>query len=140
MYKFFIVSLFVLMTLLLYNSNCFQKSFSLTTLSKNVTNSNNSSSKDRSITFSPSSPLVSVTIDKFNNIFVADSSNHKIQKFDSKGKFLTIWGSTGTGDGQFTGHLTISYDQYGSIFIADSGNHNIQQFNNEGKFIRSFKF
>jgi hypothetical protein len=31
---------------------------------------------------------VDIMIDKFNNVFVADSGNHIIQKFDGSGKFL----------------------------------------------------
>jgi hypothetical protein len=34
---------------------------------------------------------VDMVIDKFGNVFVADSSNHKIQKFDGSGKFITSW-------------------------------------------------
>lgn len=71
---------------------------------------------------------------------MADSSNHKIQKIDSKGNSLTMWGSKGKGNDQSTGQLTQSHDQYGSIFVADSGNHNIQQFSNDVKFVRSFGY
>ena len=115
-------------TMLLNSINFVQNNLAWATLSKNLTN------------ITGTSPLVSVTIDIFDNIFVADSSNHKIQKFDSKGKFLTMWGSTGKGNGQFTGQLTLSHDKYGSIFVVDSGNHNIQQFSNDGKFVRSFRY
>jgi len=34
---------------------------------------------------------VDMMIDKFGNVFVADSGNHKIQKFDGNGKFITSW-------------------------------------------------
>jgi hypothetical protein len=35
-----------------------------------------------------------VATDNFTNIFIADSGNHTILKFDGAGKFITKWGST----------------------------------------------
>ena len=35
------------------------------------------------------------------NVYVADTYNHRIKKFDSNGNFITKWGRKGTGDGQF---------------------------------------
>ena len=42
-----------------------------------------------------------VALDSSGNIYVVDTWNHRIQKFDSSGTFLAKWGSYGTGDGQF---------------------------------------
>lgn len=38
---------------------------------------------------------------KFNMIYVTDSRNHRIQVFDHEGRFITKWGSRGSGDYQF---------------------------------------
>ncbi len=82
---------------------------------------------------------VDMVIDKFGNVFVADSGNYLIQKFDGNGKFITSWGSNGTGNLQFSGHqLGISTDSFGDVFVADSGNHKIQKFDGNGKFITSW--
>ena len=35
-------------------------------------------------------------------VYVADSGNNRIQKFDAAGNFLRKWGSEGSGDGQFS--------------------------------------
>ena len=43
-------------------------------------------------------------------MYVADSYNHRIQKFDSDGNFITKWGSKGTGDGEFNTPHGISVD------------------------------
>ncbi|MDQ3970890.1 MAG: hypothetical protein M3227_04295, partial [Thermoproteota archaeon] len=43
-----------------------------------------------------------VAIDNFTNIFIANSGNHPILKFDGTGKFITKWGSTGSGDYHFS--------------------------------------
>ena len=42
-----------------------------------------------------------LAVDGEGNVFVADSGNFRIQKFDSDGRFLTQWGSKGQYDGQF---------------------------------------
>jgi outer membrane protein assembly factor BamB len=39
--------------------------------------------------------LTDVAVDSGGNVYVADSSNHRIQKFDSNGNFLTKWGTKG---------------------------------------------
>ena len=33
-----------------------------------------------------------IALDKEGNIYVADTDNHSIQKFDKTGKFLSRWG------------------------------------------------
>lgn len=40
-----------------------------------------------------------IDIDSAGNIFVADTGNSRIQKFDSDGNFITKWGTEGSGDG-----------------------------------------
>ena len=35
---------------------------------------------------------VGVTVDASGNVYVADGLNHRIQKFDSDGTLLAIWG------------------------------------------------
>ena len=35
------------------------------------------------------------------SVYVADSDNHRIQKFTSEGVFVSQWGTEGTGDGKF---------------------------------------
>jgi hypothetical protein len=40
------------------------------------------------------------------NVCVADTFNHRIQKFDASGTFLTTWGSNGSSNGQFSTFAT----------------------------------
>ena len=81
-----------------------------------------------------------IAIDKFSNIYLADSSNHTIQKFDSAGKFITKWGSTGSGDAQFNGTLDIATDPIANVYIFDGDNKSIQKFDSAGKFLGKFGF
>ncbi len=33
--------------------------------------------------------------DKNSNLYVVDQHNHRVQKFDSQGNFITMWGKAG---------------------------------------------
>lgn len=81
-----------------------------------------------------------VAWDKAGNIYVADGigTNNRIAKFDKEGRFITHWGSTGSGPGQFNGVKALALDAQGNVYAADAGNKRIQVFDGEGKFLREF--
>jgi sugar lactone lactonase YvrE len=79
-----------------------------------------------------------VATDPAGNVYVADTFNHRIQKFDSDNVFLTKWGSFGTGAGQFSQPFGVATDPAGNVYVADSINHRIQRFSSEGTFELSF--
>ena len=59
-----------------------------------------------------------------------------IKKFDSNGKFITSWGSEGTGNGQFLRPEDVAVDSSsGNVFVADFEGNNIQKFDSNGNFI-----
>jgi DNA-binding beta-propeller fold protein YncE len=69
-------------------------------------------------------------------VYVADNDNHRIQKFDRDGRFITKWGMKGTGNGQFDRPISITVEESTScIYVADFNNHRIQKFDRNGKFI-----
>jgi uncharacterized protein (TIGR03663 family) len=76
-----------------------------------------------------------IAVDEAGNVYVADSNNHRIQKFDSGGQFLTQWGSEGTGPGQFKEPWGLAVDAAGHVYVADTWNHRIQKFDGEGNFL-----
>src|SRR6476659_681613 len=51
-------------------------------------------------------------------------------------KFISKWGSLGTGNGQFqnVGHIAVD-SKTGNIFVGDQGNERIQKFDSNSKFI-----
>ena len=61
-------------------------------------------------------------------MYVADLLNHRIQKFDFRGTFITTWGSKGEEDGQFDKPQDIAVDSTGKVYVADSNNYRIQVF------------
>ena len=69
-------------------------------------------------------------------LYVTDSQNNRIQKFDSNGKFITKWGSSSVSDGQFSFPTGIAVDYLGiNTYVVDSKNDRIQKFDSNGKFI-----
>jgi uncharacterized protein (TIGR03663 family) len=76
-----------------------------------------------------------IAVDEAGNVYVADSGNHRIQKFDSGGQFITQWGSEGDGPGQFKEPWGIAVDGDGNVYVADTWNHRIQKFDADGSFL-----
>jgi NHL repeat-containing protein len=80
-----------------------------------------------------------VTVDSKDNVFVADTGNQRIQVFRFGHLcpstpvvpgvcFIKMWGSHGTGKGEFIFPSGTAVDSKGNIFVVDYGNHRIQTF------------
>jgi tripartite motif-containing protein 71 len=64
------------------------------------------------------------------NVCVAIMKYHRIQKFDSNGNVIKMWGSEGKGDGQFKIPADVSY-----VYLTDQDNERIQKFTGEDQLI-----
>jgi predicted membrane-bound mannosyltransferase/DNA-binding beta-propeller fold protein YncE len=76
-----------------------------------------------------------VAIDAQGNVYIADTLNHRIQKFSRTGTPITAWGTEGNGDGQFKEPMGVAVDAQGNIYVADTWNHRIQKFDSSGRFL-----
>ena len=79
-----------------------------------------------------------IAVDSSGNIYVADSNNHRVQKFDSSGTYLSQFGSFGTGDGQFNLAYGLDIDSLGNIYVTDALNNRIQKFDSNGTYLSQF--
>jgi sugar lactone lactonase YvrE len=85
-----------------------------------------------------------VATDEQGDLYVVDSGNARIQEFDPSGKFLRMWGSSGTQDGQFNFGVqnsngdSIAVDHQGNVYVADFS-HRIQKFDGQGRFLTAWK-
>ncbi|WP_269241078.1 T9SS type A sorting domain-containing protein [Flavobacterium limnophilum] len=82
--------------------------------------------------------LGGICIDSNNNIYVADSQNHKIRLVTSAGIVSTLAGSTdgyadGTGtSARFSQPGAICTDSNGNVYVADTGNNKIRKITSAG--------
>ncbi|XP_076327721.1 uncharacterized protein LOC143234321 [Tachypleus tridentatus] len=79
-----------------------------------------------------------VAVSPQNLIAVADSSNHRIQVFNSTGKFLHQFGTYGDSEGELNSPAGIAINRIGQFLVSDRYNHRIQIFDPHGRFLRSF--
>ena len=79
-----------------------------------------------------------IAIDSSGDIYVVDSGNSQVKKFDSNGNLLLSWGSPGSGNGQLL-HPNGIFVGKKYVFVADTGNARIDIFDkNSGEFIYSW--
>ncbi|PAV12998.1 hypothetical protein ASJ81_04530 [Methanosarcina spelaei] len=76
-----------------------------------------------------------IAVDSLGNVYADNPHNSLIQKFDSNGRYLTQWGSLGTGNGQFNGSIGVAVDSSGNVYVADQYNNRIQKFDSNGTFL-----
>jgi len=81
-----------------------------------------------------------VAVDKSGNVYIGDSGNYRVKKFDPEGRFITQWGSPGQGDGQFNTICSVKVDGSGIVYVFDTDwakwqYNRIQKFTPYGQFI-----
>jgi DNA-binding beta-propeller fold protein YncE len=71
-----------------------------------------------------------------DSIYVVDQGHTRIVKFSPDGQVLAVWGSKGTGDGQFDDPTSVAVDPTtNKVYVADPRNKRIQVFDSNGKFL-----
>lgn len=81
-----------------------------------------------------------IALDHQGNVYVADTWNHRVQKFSSDGKFITMWGYFGQAESPtaFWGPRDIAVDSNNHLFVTDTGNKRIVVFDNNGNYLTEF--
>lgn len=79
-----------------------------------------------------------VAFDAAGNIYVADTGNHRIQKFGPDRQFITSWGSEGSGAGQFRRPFALVVDGNGRVYVTDEGWGKIEVFDDQGGWLATW--
>jgi len=81
-----------------------------------------------------------VAVAEDGTIFVADTFNHRIQKFDKNGRFIKMWGvfAQGQDPESFWGPRGIAIDDIGNVLVTDTGNKRIVVFDSELNYLTQF--
>lgn len=68
-----------------------------------------------------------------NYVYVADSGNNRIERFNLEGGEPLAWGTKGSGPGQFSYPRGVAANEH-EVLVADDDNHRIEKFNLEGAY------
>ena len=79
-----------------------------------------------------------MAVDAQGNLYVADSLNHRIQKYGPDGHYLAATGDLGAAEGQFSEPWSVAVDAQGNIYVADTWNHRIQKFDSDLNFVTAW--
>ena len=74
-----------------------------------------------------------LAIDAAEQIYVADSCNHRIQVFDTSGTLIRAWGERGEGSGQMAYPYDVSLAPDGALYVCEYGNSRVQKFSPTGE-------
>lgn len=74
-----------------------------------------------------------------NLLWVADTSNNRVEQFDVNGNYTGVtWGTPGTAAGELNHPTGIAVDNFDNIWIADWGNNRVEEFTNTGHLLAYF--
>ncbi len=62
------------------------------------------------------------------DIYVVDSGNNRVQRFNRDGQFMSEFGGMGAGNGQFNSPTGIAVDKDGYVYVSDTNNNRVQKF------------
>ena len=84
-----------------------------------------------------------VAVDASGNVFVADTSNHRVQRYNAATAAWTTLGglASGSGNGQFAYPQGVAVDPSGTgqaVVVADTNNHRVQVFTSAGAYSSQF--
>ncbi len=81
-----------------------------------------------------------IAVDQDGFVYVADTWNHRIQKFTPEGEFVKMWGYFGQAEqpDAFWGPRDVAIDPDGRVLVTDTGNKRIVSFDADGNFIAEF--
>lgn len=88
---------------------------------------------------------IGVAVDASGDIYVTEHDNHRVQRFHLTGSGTTwtaasvgMWGSLGTGNGQFNIPYAVALDSAGNVLVADGLNGRVQRFSATGTYQSTF--
>lgn len=73
-----------------------------------------------------------------DHVYLADSLNSKIRKFNHTGSVAGEWGEAGSDAGQLSMPYDVAVSSAGEVYVADTGNNRIQVFDQDGTFLRTW--
>jgi hypothetical protein len=70
-----------------------------------------------------------VAVDSSGTVYVTDTGNNRVEKFDTSGTFLEACGVAGSGDGEFSVPADVAVNAAGTAYyVVETGNERVQKF------------
>lgn len=82
--------------------------------------------------------LYSIAVDQAGTVYAADVYNHRIEKFNSSGNFVTKWGSRGANNNQFEYPNAVAVDNQGNVYVTDDNNRRVIKFDGGGGYLNQW--
>jgi DNA-binding beta-propeller fold protein YncE len=79
-----------------------------------------------------------IEVDRQGNIYVSDTGNFRVLKFDPEGRLLRQFGELGTSLGHFARPKGIAVDHENRLYVVDSAFENVQIFDPKGDLLLYF--
>lgn len=77
-----------------------------------------------------------IAFDNSNNyVYIVETGNHLIKKYDLNGNLILQWGGSGTSNGKFNAPQGVATDSEGNVYVADYNNNRVQKFNSGGTWL-----
>lgn len=80
-----------------------------------------------------------IVLDRWGNLWVADTGNHTVRRIDADGRVSTVagapgvCGSTDGGGARFCNPQDVAVDYWGNVYVADTGNSTVRMIDPDGK-------
>lgn len=80
-----------------------------------------------------------IAIDKKNGyVYIADSDNNQIIKYDMLGVVIDSWGNSSADSSKLCEPRGLALDKYGYLYVADCWNNRVVKYSTDGDFISSW--
>jgi len=83
--------------------------------------------------------ISTVVKDSKGNIYILDSGNFRVQKFNPQGKYLSTIGRKGLGPGEFGISYDMDIDENDNLYVCDHRNARVQIFSSDGRYYNSIR-
>jgi len=82
----------------------------------------------------------SVVRDEGGNIYILETGNNRVQKFDAEGKYLLTIGRKGQGPGELEMPIEMEINNKGHIYVHNFSNMRMQKYTGKGEDLGSFVY
>jgi DNA-binding beta-propeller fold protein YncE len=71
-------------------------------------------------------------------VYATDDALDRVTKFTQDGRYVTHWGSHGSGKGELLNPQGVAVDAHNRVWVIDYGNHRGQTFSDNGKYLFTY--